>query len=256
MSKAPKKPRRLRRFVFRGILLLLGALAVYLPVRHYQQRQTAAQLEREREALREELTRLLADDPRLSGAPPGGVLIGAPAAFTSRLAHQVASGLLERTEIRLRNLRVRKRGTVRVKTFLGRMAPGNYGLDVRLHEINGQLGADEPEIRYEDDRALVKIPAAIRSGQGRATIRFDWQSRGLAGLACGDVDVTEKVSGRVRPRTYEVEGSVQLALEDEVVTATPRFPNLQIRVYVEPSVAGFGSSVVGEADKRPAFAAG
>ena len=125
MSAAPKKPRRLRRFVFRMILLTLVAAAVYVPIRNYQQRQTAARLERIRDGLREELAQLLENDPRLAGAPEGGVLIGAPAAFTARLAHQVASGLLERTEIRLTNKRVRKRETVRVKTFLGKdAAPG------------------------------------------------------------------------------------------------------------------------------------
>lgn len=239
MSAVPKKPRRLRRFVLRMILLTLVAAAVYVPIRNYQQRQTAARLERIRDGLREELAQLLENDPRLARAPEGGVLIGAPAAFTARLAHQVASGLLERTEIRLTNKRVRKRGTVRVKTFLGRMQPGDYGLDVHLQEVRGRLGAEEPEIRYEDDRALVKIPTAIREGEGRGTLRFEWHSKGLAGLACGDIDVTQSVSGRVLPHTYVVEGAIRLALEDDVVTAVPEFPNLEIRLYVEPSKASW-----------------
>jgi hypothetical protein len=221
------------------ILLTLVAAAVYVPIRNYQQRQTAARLERIRDGLREELAQLLENDPRLAGAPEGGVLIGAPAAFTARLAHQVVSGLLERTEIRLTNKRVRKRGTVRVKTFLGRIQPGDYGLDVRLHEVRGRLGAEEPEIRYEDDRALVKIPAAIRGGEGRGTLRFEWHSKGLAGLACGDIDVTQKVSGRVVPHTYLVEGAIRLALEGDVVTAVPEFPDLEIRLYIEPSKASW-----------------
>ena len=241
MSRPPKKPRRLRRLVFRVILLALVALAVYVPLRHHQQRRVAARLERTRDALREELARLLKDDPRLSGAPPGGVLIGAPAAFTARLAHQVAGGLLERTEIRLTNLRVRKRGTVRVKTFLGRRQLGDYGLDVRLRDVRGRLGAEELEIRYEDDLAHVKVPVTIREGEGRATIRFEWKSKGLGGLACGDVDVTQKVSGRVVPHTYRVEGSVQLQLEEGVVTAVPQLPNLEIRLYVEPSKASWAA---------------
>jgi len=223
VSAAPKKPRRLRWFVFRMIFLALVAAAVYVPIRDYQQRQTAARLERIRDGLREELAQLLKNDPRLAGAPEGGVLIGAPAAFTARLAHQVAS----------------KRGTVRVKTFFGRMRPGDYGLDVRLHEVRGRLGAEEPEIRYDDDRALVKIPAAIREGEGRGTLRFEWHSKGLAGLACGDIDLTQKVSGRVVPHTYLVEGAIWLALEGGVVTAVPEFPNLEIRLYIEPSKASW-----------------
>ena len=128
---------------------------------------------------------------------------------------------------------------MRVKTFFGKLQPGDYGLDIRLHEVRGRLGAEEPEIRYEDDRALVKIPAAIREGEGRGTLRFEWHSKGLAGLACGDIDVTQKVSGRVVPHTYVVEGAIQLALEDDVVTAVPEFPNLEIRLYIEPSKASW-----------------
>lgn len=235
MSRKQKTGSRLRRFAFRGLLLLLVAAAVYVPYRAHRQREASARLERERDALRTELAQLLRQDPRLAAAPPGGVLIGAPAAFTSRLVHQLADGLLQQTEIRLRDKRVRKKGTVRVKTFLGRMAPGAYALDVRLHEVKGRLGAGPPTIRYADDRALVSLPASIRQGEGRGTIRFQWESRGLAGLACGDVDVTQAVSGSVIPHDYQVEGWVELSLDGEVVRAVPRFPDLEIRVYVDPS---------------------
>jgi hypothetical protein len=128
---------------------------------------------------------------------------------------------------------------VNVKTFLGGMNPGSYLLDVRVNEIRGRVNAGEPEIRYEDDLAHVSVPATVREGQGRATIRFKWESKGLAGLACGDVDVTQKVDGRVVPRTYPVEGAVQLSLEEDHVRGVPRFPDFHIRLYVKPSKASW-----------------
>lgn len=234
----PKK-HRLRRFVFRAFLLGLVAAAVYVPLGQYWQRKEAARLEERRDELRQELALLLAEDPRLAEAPPGGVLIGAPAPFTSRLVHQLADGLLQQTEIHLTNLRVRKQGRVNVKTFLGGMTPGAYLLDVRVNEIRGRVGAGGPEIRYEDDLAYVSVPATIREGRGRATIRFKWESKGLAGLACGDVDVTQKVDGDVVPRTYPVEGAVQLSLEEDHVRGVPRFPDFEIRLYVKPSTASW-----------------
>jgi hypothetical protein len=212
---------------------------VYIPLRQYRQRREAAQLQQTRDALRQELARLLKEDPRLAEAPPGGVLIGAPARFTSRLVQQLADGLLQQTEIHITNLRVRKQGRVNIKTFLGGMNPGTYALDVRVNEIRGRLKAGEPEIRYEDDLAHVSVPAVIGAGRGRATIRFKWESKGLAGLACGDVDVTESVEGRVVPRTYPVEGAVQLSLEEDHVRGVPRFPDFEIRLYVEPSKASW-----------------
>jgi type VI protein secretion system component VasK len=95
-----QKPRksRLRRFLFRAVLLALVAAAVYVPLRQYWQRREAARLEETRDELRQELALLLREDPRLAQAPPGGVLIGAPALFTSRLVHQLADGLLQQTE--------------------------------------------------------------------------------------------------------------------------------------------------------------
>jgi hypothetical protein len=230
-----KRPGRLRRLLFWAAVLAVAGVVVFVPLHQRRQRREAARLEQVRDGLREELARLLAKDPRLARTPPGGVLIGAPAAFTSRLAHQLVGGLLDHTEIHLRNLRVRKRGSVHVKTFLGGMTPGTYALDVKVTEVRGRLGAGEPEIHYENDRARIRVPATIRDGEGQATIRFRWHSQGLAGLACGDVDVTEKVEGRVVPHTYPVEGALELALERDTVTATPRVPDLPIRLYVEPS---------------------
>ncbi|MGD8895211.1 MAG: hypothetical protein PVJ73_04170, partial [Acidobacteriota bacterium] len=210
MTPRKEKPRRLRRLLFWLVLLCLVGAAASVPIHQRWQREEAARLEGVRDELRDELASLLANDPRLSQVPPGGVLIGAPAPFTSRLAHQLVGGLLEHTEIHLANLRVRKKGSVNVGTLLGRMTPGAYALDVKVIEVRGRLGTGEPEIHYENDRARVKVPARIRDGQGRATIRFQWESKGLAGLACGDID-------------------------GDTVTAVPRVPDLEIRLYVEAS---------------------
>ncbi len=238
MTPARRRPRRLRRLVFWAMALGLVA-AAYVPLQQRRQQREAARLERTRDALRVELARLLEDDPRLDEAPEGGVLIGAPASFTGRLAHQLVGGLLDQTEIRLANLKARKRGRVRVKTFVGKMQPGAYALDVTVIEVRGRLKAGAPEMHYEDDLARVKVPVTIREGRGRARIRFQWESTGLAGIACGDVDVTENVAARVRPRSYPVEGDLELSLENDVVTAVPHVPDLEIRLYVEPSKASW-----------------
>jgi hypothetical protein len=237
--KTTPKPRRFRRLLFWAILLGLAGAVAYMPIHQRWQRREGARLERVRGGLRDELARLLATDPRLAEAPPGGVLIGAPAPFTSRLAHQLVGGLLEHTEIHLTNLKVRKKGSVRVKTLFGKMTPGEYSLNVTVNEIQGRLGADEPDIHYEADRARIRVPAIIREGRGRATIRFQWESKGLAGLACGNVDVTQRVDGQVIRHTYPVEGALDLALEGDHVTATPRVPDVEIRLYVEPSKASW-----------------
>lgn len=235
----PSRRWGVRRLLLWTVVLGLVAAVAYVPVHQRRQQRQLARLERTRDALREELTRLLEANPRLSAAPPGGVLIGAPAPFVEGLAHQLVGGLLEHTEIRLTNLKARKRGQVNVGTLLGRMTPGSYSLDVTVRRIRGRLKADAPSIRFQGDRAHVRIPASIREGSGQARIRFQWESSGLAGLACGDIDVTETVSGRVRPHSYVVEGDLDLALEDRIVNAVPRVPDLRIRLYVEPTKASW-----------------
>lgn len=238
--KSPR-PRRSRRLVLWALVLGLMAAVVYVPLQQRRQSRETARLERVRDGLRAELAQLLKADRHLSRAPPGGALIGAPAPFSARLAHQLVDGLLERTEIRLTNLEVRKRGRVNVKALLLKMTPGEYALDVRVTEIQGRLDADEPEIHYEDDRARLKIPVRIREGRGQARIRFQWESRGLAGIACGDIDVTERVSGRVWSHPYPVEGEIELSVVESTVIATPRVAELGIRLYVEPSKASWAA---------------
>jgi hypothetical protein len=237
--RSKKPPPKKRRFLFRLVLLGIVAAAVYVPFRQHRQRQEVARLEQVRAELRGELARVLGQDPRLAEAPPGGVLIGAPARFTSRLVHQLADGLFQQTEIHLSNLKVRKRGQVGVNTLFGRMTPGSYALNITVNEIRGKVKAGEPDIRYEDDLAHVTVPGTIREGRGRATIRFAWESKGLAGLACGDVDVTERIEGHVLPRTYPVEGAIRLSLEQDHVRAVPRVPDFHIRLYVQPSKASW-----------------
>ena len=133
-----------------------------------------------------------------------------------------------------------------VKTLFGRMTPGTYALEVTVDEITGRLQAETPDIRFEDGLAHVKIPASIREGRGHARIRFKWESKGLAGLACGDVDVTETVSGRVRPHSYAAEGDLELSLEGDTVTAAPRVPGSR-----DPAVRGALEGVVGGSGPAP-----
>jgi hypothetical protein len=217
-------------------LALGGAGYAYWKEREGSRRPARiAALEAARDRLRARLALLAKGDPVVATAPQGGVLIGIPDPFASRLVGQVATGFLSQVEIELRDLRVRKAGKVRVKTLLGRMTPGHYALDLRIETLQGLLAAGAPTLRIADAGVGVALPVSITRGEGRARLRFRWDSRGIAGAVCGDFSASVAVSGRVVPHTYPVAGQFALELRGASLVATPRFPDLVIRLKVEPS---------------------
>ena len=217
-------------------LALGGAGYVYWTEKEAVKREAhIATLEATRDRLRERLGRLREKDPLVASAPEGGVLIGIGEGFGSQLLSQATTGFLGQVELVLKNLKVHKAGRVRVKTPLGRMTPGHYVLDVRIEEVRGILEPGPVKLDFGRGRADVSFPVRVARGEGRARLRFQWDSRGLAGAFCDDFTVTTRVGGHVRPRTYPVEGSFDLSMAGGTLTAVPRFPDLVVNLEVEPS---------------------
>jgi hypothetical protein len=194
-----------------------------------------AGLRRTRDALQRRLAELRARDALLSSAPEGDVLVGVPEPVGAELLGQLTAGFLHEVEIGLYNLRVRKAGQARVKTPFGRMTPGVWALDVRVHAVHGTLEPGAPKLSLGGERLGVEIPVRIVRGEGLATLRFRWDSRGLGGVACEDFEAEVPAAGTVVPRTYTAKGAFQLTLEDGVLTAHPSFPDLKVNLAVEPS---------------------
>jgi len=196
-------------------------------------------LERQRDALREKLAALRADDPWLREAPEGNVLIGMPVAFTSDLVREVTAGFLDQVEIALGGVSIHKEGEVTARRFLATFKPGRYVLDVELDDVRALVKPGAASIEFEDDRVRVSLPVTLAEGRGRATVRFQWDSQGVAGAVCEDFEATRKVAGRVAPRTYTVKGAFRLAVARGQIEATPEFPDLAVELKVEPSASSW-----------------
>jgi hypothetical protein len=207
---------------------------VWLELRARQRTERIAALERARDELRARLLELSAKDPVVASAPDTAILLGVPRAVATDLLGQVTTRLLGQVRIELRDVKVHKAGLVKVKTPLGRMTPGSYRVDLRIHEVSGVIEPGAPKLEFRGERVGVALPVRVARGQGRATLRFRWDSRGVSGAACGDFRVRIPVSGRVVPRTYPVSGSFALELVDGTLVATPSFPDLKLRLQVEP----------------------
>jgi hypothetical protein len=101
--------------------------------------------------------------------------------------------------------------------------------------VSGRLKTGKPQVTFGGDRVSLALPVTVASGQGRATIHFKWDGRGVAGATCGDLEITQEVSGGVRPDTYPVEGGLVLTATAKDILAQPRFPEIKINLKVLPS---------------------
>ena len=85
-------------------------------------------LEKERDDLRAELGELIASDPRLEGMPETPVRVGVPTMLARDLIQRVVAGFVDQVTLELKNLKVKKSGTVKKVVTIG-----TYDLNVLIH---------------------------------------------------------------------------------------------------------------------------
>ena len=218
-----------------------------------RQRVELAALETERRVLQEKLDALIPRDTSLRGMPDTALRFGIPTSLTRDLVKRVTAGLVDQVTLVLEDLHVRKAGTVRKMVTLG-----EYDLDVSIDEVVGRLRTGEPDIQFGGNRVAVVLPVSVASGSGRATIRFKWDGRSVAGAVCGDLDITREVRGGVKPDHYEVKGRLLLSSTAEQILLSPRFPTLTVNLKVVPSVESWAavSKVIEDQDGVCGFVLG
>jgi hypothetical protein len=200
-------------------------------------------LEGERESLRERLHELMAGEPRIAGMPESPVRVGVPTTLARDLIEKVVAGVVNQVTLELKNLKVRKKGTVRKVITIG-----EYDLEVAIHRVTGELRTGKPEVTFGGNEVAIALPVSVASGTGRATIRFRWDGKNVAGATCGDMDVTQEVTGGVRPETYPVAGGLLLTATARDILAEPRFPQTRVNLKVVPSDASWAAvdGILGE----------
>jgi len=169
-------------------------------------------------------------------APQAGLMIGIPTSFTRSILEQVVTGLFRELTLTLKNLKVHKEGAVKAKMIFRKRKVGGFVLDVEIHQVQGILQPGKPEVRFSKNRVAVELPVKLAEGKGNADIRLQWDSKGLAAnVVCGDIDVTKAVTGGVIPQDYRLAGAFSIAATGETITLTPDFPELAVRIFVDPS---------------------
>lgn len=235
-------------------LLALAGVAVYRrtlgldrPDRETPQmlRQQIIALDAERGALRERLESLIGRDPRLAGMPDTPVGVGVPTTLARDLVERVVAGVADHVTLELRAMRVQRTGTVRRVITLG-----TYDLTVTVDRVRAKLRAGVPRLTFGSNRVAIALPLTLASGTGRATVDFTWDGRTIGGAVCGDMHITQPVTGTVVPRTYPVSGALELTATDAEIVVQPRLPRLRVQVDVNPSAESWAAAQKVLDDKR------
>jgi hypothetical protein len=187
-------------------------------------------LEKERDGLREKVDTLMQGDPLLEGMPTQPVRVGVPTALARELITKVVTGFVDQVTLELKNLKVKKAGTVKKVVSIGQ-----YELQVHIHRVTGKLKTGTPTLKFGGNQVSLAMPVTVASGSGRATINFKWDGKNVSGAVCGDMEITQEVSGGVKPANYPVAGGIVLTATAREILASPKFPLIKVNLKVQPS---------------------
>jgi len=196
-----------------------------------------AALVTERDALRARINALMAKEPRLAGMPDAPVIVGVPTTVAADLIQRVVTGFVDQVTLTLKEIKVRKRGSVKKVVTLG-----EYDLRVTINQVTGKLKTGIPSVTFGANRVALAVPVSVASGAGRATINFMWDGRNVGGAVCGDMAVTQVVSGSVRPATYPLAGTLVFAVTANTIVAKPKLPRMIVNLKVAPSEASWDAA--------------
>jgi hypothetical protein len=239
------KLRASRLLLFAGAALVLIAAAALLVPRVFgrkdratpaQTRAEIAALEKERDALRARVDELIVREPRLEGMPTTPVRVAVPTGLARELIEKVTMGFVDQVTLELKNLKAKKSGTVKKVVTIG-----TYDLQVDIDKVTGQLKTARPDVRFGGNKVTLALPVTVASGGGQATIRFKWDGKNVTGATCGDLDVEQVVTGNVKPNRYPVQGTLVLSATAEQILASPKFPEIKVKLEIEPSAESWAA---------------
>lgn len=195
-----------------------------------------ARLQATQDSLRARAAEIVAADPRLASIPKGDVVISVPTSFVRQVIVRVFDDVADHVTLTLKGLKAHI-----AKPLKKGITIGTYVLDVDIQEVVGTLKPGTPRIEFGGNRVAMTLPVDVDKGTGRAIIHFVWDGKNVAGVTCGDLDVTQPVDGNVVPSSYVVSGSLKMDLRGNRIVCVPAFPETKVRLRVEPSRASWAA---------------
>ena len=193
-------------------------------------------LQAEQDSLRARAAVLVANDTRIQSLPKGDIVLGIPTMFLRNAVERVFADVAGNVTLSLSGLKVHVAKTIKKVITIG-----EFTVDADLTNITGKLKPGKPETSFGENAIGLTLPVDVTSGEGHATIHFVWNGKNVADAACGDMDITQKVSGTVIPSSYVVSGRIKLASDSSRVICTPAFPETKLRLRIQPSKASWAA---------------
>ena len=193
--------------------------------------------------LHDRLEKAAASEPLVASAfaDRGQVVLAIRSGLVEELAGNVARHYLDRVTVDLSEVEGHSSGELRRKTLFGRVKVGDWSVSVDLGNLTGNLRAGSPRVSLRGpDLIDVELPVDVQATEGDATLRFGWDSAGLANVVCKDFDLTRKIRGRVLAQRHLVSGALRLHNDGESLTATPVFPDRRIRLRLDLTARSWG----------------
>ncbi len=187
-------------------------------------------LQAEQDSLRQVAAALVARDPRIQSLPKGDVVIAVPTAFVRSVVEHLIADVASNVSLRLSGIRAHVEKPVKKIVTIGK-----FVVDVEITEVTGKLKPGQPAIAFGGNRVTLSLPVEVVEGHGAATIHFVWDGKNVADLACGDMDLTQAVSGDVIPAAYSLSGRLTFANQGTHLLGRLRFPETRVRIRVKPS---------------------
>jgi hypothetical protein len=195
------------------------------------------------ESLHERLEKTAAKEPLVASAlaDRGQVVLTMRSGLIEELAGNVARHCLDRVTVDLSEVEGHSSGELRKKTLFGRVKVGEWSVSVDLGSLRGYLRAGTPRVSLRGpDLIDIELPVDVRETEGDATLRFGWDSSGLANVVCKDFELTREIRGRVLAQRHLVSGALRLHNTGESLTATPVFPDRRIRLRLDLTARSWG----------------
>lgn len=187
-------------------------------------------LQAEQDSLRSRAADLVEKDPRVQALPKGDVVVAVPTVFLRGVIKHVFDDVASHITLRLGGIKVHA-----AKSIKKVIKVGEFVVDVDITQVVGKLEPGDPSVTFGGDSVSMSLPIKIAAGHGEAIVHFVWNGKNIADLACGDLDITQKVSGNVIPASYLLSGALTLKIRGHDVVGALVFPETRLRIRIKPS---------------------
>jgi len=216
-------------------LVLLAALGVACAQRTSDDQVRAwnadiARLEAEQDSLHRRAAELIALDAKIQALPEGEVVVSVPTSFVRGMIERVFEDVADHITLSLSGIRAHVAKTVKKVVTIG-----EFVVDVDSMKAVGKLRPGKPEITFQGGRVGLSLPVTVTEGRGEAVVHFVWNGKNVAGVTCGDMDVSQRVDGTIVPADYRLSGTLSLEIQGARAVGTMHFPETRLQIRVKPS---------------------